>query len=299
MRVLFIFNPLSGMGQIKNQLLGIINRFSEAGYDLTVYASQAHLDAYNLTKNRGADFSLVVCAGGDGTLNEVINGIMTLKEKPMLGYIPAGSTNDYAASLKLPKNMIKASELIVNGATSSFDVGYFNDKYFIYVAAFGAFTSVSYNTPQESKNLIGHLAYVFEGIKTVGSIKEYHMKVICDDQQFDETFVYGMVTNTLSVGGIYKLSSQDVELNDGLFEVMLIKAPKTAIDLSSITSFLLGIETHSPFVEVVKTSRIQFIADDEIPWTLDGEFGGNQKQVDIINKKQAINIIDHYKEKAV
>ncbi len=295
MKVLFVYNPLSGMTQIKGHLYSIINIFSKAEFDLNVHATTGHLDAFNVVKDKAREYDMIVCSGGDGTLNEVVNGIMISKADVRLGYIPAGSTNDYATSLGLSKNMLKAADLIVSGEPTNYDVGTFNDKFFIYVGAFGAFTNVAYNTPQETKNIVGHLAYVLEGIKSIASIKAFHLKIITDDLQFDEPFIYGMVTNTLSVGGIYRLKKDRVALNDGLFEVMLIRPPKSAIELSSITSFLLGIDETSPLISIIKTSKIFFETNEPLPWTIDGEFGGNLDKVKITNLKQAIKIIDHKK----
>jgi len=291
MKVLFIFNPMSGVVQIKNQLLNIINIFSKAGYDLTIHATQSQNDALCITRDRACEFDMIVCSGGDGTLNEIVNGLLVTDSRPLLGYIPSGSTNDYATSLKLPRNMQKAAELIVDGIGIPYDMGKFNDKYFVYVAAFGAFTSVSYNTPQETKNLIGHLAYVFEGLKSVGNIKDYKMHIKSDELEFDESFIYGMITNSLSVGGLYNMSRNNVMLDDGLFEVMLIRTPKSALNLSSISSYLLGIDTSSPFVEVFKTKKISFVTNEKIPWTIDGEYGGslNDIVIEVVNKP--LNII--------
>lgn len=296
MKALLIFNPLSGVAQIKGSLYSIVNLFSKAGYNLNIHATQARGDAYNTINKTANEYDLIICSGGDGTLNEVVNGMIACDCKATLGYIPAGSTNDYASSLNLPKNMVKAAELIINGETSLYDIGNFNDKHFVYIGAFGAFTQVAYGTPQEAKNLVGHLAYVFEGIKSVSSIKAFHMHIKLEDKEYDEPFVYGMVTNSLSVGGVYKLNRDGVKLDDGLFEVMLIREPKSAIELSSITSYLLGIDSSSALVEIVKTNKICFTSQEAIPWTIDGEYGGTLTEVVITNKPRSLNIIDHLKK---
>ena len=296
MKALLIFNPLSGVAQIKGSLYSIVNLFSKAGYNLNIHATQARGDAFGTISNIGNEYDLIVCSGGDGTLNEVVNGMIACDCKAILGYIPAGSTNDYASSLNLPKNMVKATELIINGEASTYDIGCFNDKHFVYIGAFGAFTQVAYGTPQETKNLVGHLAYVFEGIKSVSSIKAYHMNIKLKDKEYNDSFVYGMVTNSLSVGGIYKLKRDSVKLDDGLFEVMLIKEPKSAIELSSITSYLLGIDNSSELVKIIKTDKICFTSEEALPWTIDGEYGGTLKEVKITNKQKALNIIDHMKK---
>lgn len=201
-KMLFLFNPRSGKEQIKSHLLRILDIFSKAGYDIHVHVTQCQLDARKTVEHLGKNVDVIVCSGGDGTLNETISGMLQLKKTPSLGYIPAGSTNDFASSLKISKNMEKAAREIVNGFPVPVDAGMFcGDRSFIYIAAFGAFTEVSYQTPQDRKNLLGHQAYMIESVKSLASIKPYHMRVEWDDQILEEDFVFGMVTNTRSVGG--------------------------------------------------------------------------------------------------
>lgn len=292
MKVLFIYNPFSGKTQIKNHLYDILNIFSNANYDLTVLPTTKALQARSCAKEKAHLYDLVICSGGDGTLNEVINGLLENPNKiPPLGYIPAGSTNDYANSLKLPKNMSKAAELITVGKPTLVDIGKFNNQHFVYVAAFGAFTSVSYATPQDIKNVIGHAAYVIEGIKSLSSIKSYEIEVDCDSLHTKEKFIYGMISNTYSVGGLYKLDRKSVKLDDGLFEVMLIKEPKDIIDLNDITAFLLGNKKESDLIYSFKTDKITLKTNEEIPWTLDGEYGDSPKLVNIESLNKVIGII--------
>jgi len=293
MKAYFVYNPQAGQMQIKNSLWGIVNVFSQANYELTIRATQQPKDAYQTMLQHGKEYSLVICSGGDGTLNEVINGIMELEkdQRPVVGYIPAGSTNDYAASIELPKNMVEAAQLITTGQPKALDMGKFNNQYFVYVAAFGAFTEVSYGTPQDIKNILGHLAYVLKGIQSVATIKSYHVKVLFDNQEKEEDYIYGMVSNSLSVGGLYKMKHQDVKLDDGLFEVMLIRTPKNLAQLNSITSYLLGIETTSPCIETFKVKHITFVNHEEMPWALDGEYGGDPDITEISVMSQAVQII--------
>lgn len=293
MKTLFIYNPHAGQMQIKNQLFAILNVFANAEYDLKVLPTRRQGEAADFLKKNAKDYDLIICSGGDGTLNEAVNGLMNakLEETPTLGYIPAGSTNDYANSLKIPKNMEKAAELIAQGEPVLYDVGKFNSKYFIYIAAFGAFTKVSYNTPQDIKNAIGHLAYLLEGIKSLAEIKAYKMKIKSEDITIEGKFIYGMVTNTLSVGGIYKLDPKNVKLNDGEFEVMLVREPKDARDFNDITSFLLGTLDKTDLVLTFKTNKLQIETSEDVHWTLDGEHGGNPEKVTIKCVKEAINII--------
>ena len=201
-KMLFIYNPKAGKAQIRNKLADILDVFTRGGYEITIYPTQKREDAMEKTMTRDRDYDIVVCSGGDGTLNETISGMLQLKKTPSLGYIPAGSTNDFASSLKISKNMEKAAREIVNGFPVPVDAGMFcGDRSFIYIAAFGAFTEVSYQTPQDRKNLLGHQAYMIESVKSLASIKPYHMRVEWDDQILEEDFVFGMVTNTRSVGG--------------------------------------------------------------------------------------------------
>ena len=293
MKTLFIYNPNAGQKQIKNYLYNILNIFAKADYVMTVFPTRKQGETTDYLKKNAKDYDLVVCSGGDGTLNEAINGLMNakLEKVPTLGYIPAGSTNDYANSIKIPKNMEKAAQLIAEGSPALYDVGKFNSKYFIYIAAFGAFTKVSYNTPQDIKNVLGHLAYLLEGIKSLSEIKAYKMKIKSEDLTIEGKFIYGMVTNTLSVGGIYKLDHKTVKLDDGQFEVMIVREPKDAIEFNEITSFLLGTINKTDLVLTFKTNKVQIETSENVHWTLDGEYGGNPEKIIIKNVPKAINII--------
>ena len=275
-KMLFLFNPRSGKEQIKSHLLRILDIFSKAGYDI-------HVD-------------VIVCSGGDGTLNETISGMLQLKKTPSLGYIPAGSTNDFASSLKISKNMEKAAREIVNGFPVPVDAGMFcGDRSFIYIAAFGAFTEVSYQTPQDRKNLLGHQAYMIESVKSLASIKPYHMRVEWDDHVLEEDFVFGMVTNTRSVGGFKGLVNQSVSLNDGVFEVLLIRMPKTPLDLSNIISYMFLVEEPNEYVYKFKASAIHFTSEESVDWVLDGEYGGARTEVTIENLRERIPFLLPYK----
>lgn len=293
MKVLFIYNPYAGKTQIKNHIYDILNIFAKAKYELTIVPTTKPKEALNYVKSNINDFDEIICSGGDGTLNEVINGYLHSKcdKLPTLGYIPAGSTNDYARSIGLPSNMSKAAELITTNNPKAYDMGKFNNDYFVYVAAFGAFTSVSYATPQDTKNVLGHAAYVIEGIRSLSDIKAYKLKVTSKELNVEDKFIYGMVTNTYSVGGLYKLDKKTTVLDDGLFEVMLVKQPKDIIDLNDIASFLIGTSKQCDLVYTFKTSKVTFESKNKIDWTIDGEFGGNLDKVTIKNMNKVINII--------
>lgn len=290
--MLFVFNPRSGREQIKRHLMEILDIFSGAEYDIHVHATQKQGDAAEIVRRLGNRMHLIVCSGGDGTLNEVISGMMELKRTPLLGYIPAGSTNDFASSLKLPRQMGKAAEAIVKGKPFPIDIGTFcGDRHFVYIAAFGAFTEVSYQTSQDKKNRLGHQAYMLEGLKSLSAIRPCHMRVEWEEGTLEEDFVFGMVTNTVSVGGFKGLVNQSVALNDGVFEVLLIRMPRTPADLSNIVSYMFLKEQPNEYVYKFKTSAIHFVSDGEVDWVLDGEFGGSRTQVDIINRKERVSIL--------
>ncbi len=290
-KLLFISNLKSGKNQIKPHFSTIIDMFVAAGYEVTVHTTQAVKDAYQVAAARGSDYDLVVCSGGDGTLDEVVSGLIGLKRQPVLGYIPAGTTNDFAKSLGISSNMTAAAANVLNGAPFAIDVGVFNDRYFAYVAAFGAFTDVSWQTPQELKNTFGHLAYLMEGLKSLPSITPHRMTVEFDDEVITDSFAYGMVTNSVSVGGFKSIGGKGMELNDGLFEMLLVRMPKTLFELQAIMSAFLLQKVDERYMFFAKVDHVHFSSEKEISWTLDGEEGGCWKEVELSNIKQAIRII--------
>lgn len=289
-KLLFIYNGYAGKGRIRNKLADILEIFAREGYDVTVLPTLRQGEATKVAEERGGEFELLVCGGGDGTLDEVVTGIIKSGCQVPVGYIPAGSTNDYGNSLGLPKNMEKAARIAVGEELCKCDVGELENTVFVYVAAFGAFTEVSYATPQEIKNVLGHAAYIIEGMKKLHTIKAYHMKVTANGETIEDDFIYGMVTNSVSVGGFKNNTSSNVLLDDGMFEVTLIKNPKNPIELQNIIASLLIAEFDSKYMYAFKASEIIFEAENEIPWTVDGEFGGNRKRAKIVNHKQAISI---------
>lgn len=290
-KMLFLVNPRSGRGQIKNRLLDILNLFSAAGYEVEVHITQKALDARDMVKSRGTGKDLIVCSGGDGTLNEVISGMAELDDPPVLGYIPAGSTNDFASSLKIPKNMVSAARTAVEGELFQIDIGRFcKDRYFSYVAGFGAFTEVSYLTPQDKKNLLGHQAYMLEGMKSLTSIKSNLMMIETEDQEIEGEFVFGVVTNTISIGGFKGLISGDVMLDDGLFEVLLVRTPKNPQEFSEILSSLILKEENNDQLLRFKARSLYVTSSEPVDWVLDGEFGGSHESVRIENLCQKLAI---------
>lgn len=297
-KALFIVNPYSGKGLIKNHILEIIDIMVKAGYEITVYTTQERGDAIRAVKERDASYELVVCSGGDGTLDEIVTGMLQSGFKTTIGYIPAGSTNDFANSLKLPASMKKAAEIVAGGEIFPCDAGLFNNDIFVYIAAFGLFTEVSYGTPQEMKNMLGHMAYILEGVKHLQNIKSYHMRVVCRDgepspaeQTIEDDFIFGMVTNSLSVGGFKGITGKNVLLNDGLFEVVLIKRPRNPMELNAILSALVSEKFDTNLMYSFKAGGLYIEAQDEVAWTLDGEFGGKHRTVTLKNKQMAIDIM--------
>ncbi|MDE6661943.1 MAG: YegS/Rv2252/BmrU family lipid kinase [Lachnospiraceae bacterium] len=288
--MLFVYNPRAGKAQIRSNLLDIIDIFVKADYEVTAYPTQKPGDAIKAVKNRREGYDIVVCSGGDGTLDEVVRGMMRCEEKLPIGYVPAGSTNDFANSLKIPRSMIKAADVVVNGKLFKCDVGAFNDDSFIYVAAFGIFTDVAYETKQDLKNVLGHTAYLLEGMKRLSSIKSYHMKITCDDMELDEEYIYGMITNSNSVAGFKGITGKDVELNDGMFEVTLIRKPAILKDMNDIMAALTDKRIESDAIKVFKASKIIIESEQEVAWTLDGEYGGSHNKVVVENKKEALEI---------
>ena len=268
-KMLFVFNPRSGKEQIKGHLMEILDIFTRAGYEIRVHVTQKQSDAAEVVARYGNRVDVVVCSGGDGTLNETVTGMMKLKKLPMLGYIPAGSTNDFASSLEIPKRMPQAAADIVEGMPYAIDIGTFcHNRYFMYIAAFGAFTEVSYLTSQDRKNLLGHQAYMLEGVKSLAGIKPYHMKVEWDDQVLEEDFAFGMVTNTRSVGGF-----------------------KGLVNHSNIVSYMFLKEEPNEYVYKFKTASIRMTSEWGVDWVLDGEYGGTRTEVDIGNLKERIRIL--------
>lgn len=289
-KLLFVFNPTAGRGKIKNKLLNIIDTFIKRGYKVTIHPTQNKGDATAIIAQETETYDMLVCSGGDGTLNEVITGLMQANSKTTLGYIPAGSMNDVAHSLKISRDIKKAVGTIITGVPRAMDIGKFNDKYFIYVAAFGAFTDVPYTTSQKNKNTIGNLSYYLEGIKRISDLKAKHVKVEYDGKVIEEDFIIGLITNSLYIGGFKNVNYDKTSLNDGIFEVLLIKMPKSVFDLEPIISALMNIKINENFMYYIQASKIT-ITSEMMEWTLDGEYGGAYEKVEILNCNSAINIM--------
>lgn len=292
-KIYFIYNPHSGKEQIGLKLNEIIRTLAEKDNELTVVPTIGYLDAMERIMNLRDGYDLVVCSGGDGTLDEVVTGMMNrpMEKRIPIGYIPAGTTNDFARSLEIPRNMPEAAKNIMAGKPFACDIGSFNEDSFVYIASFGIFTEVSYSTKQEIKNVLGHMAYVLEGMKSLYNIRSYKMKVSSDEMEFEGDFLFGMITNSKSVAGFKGLVRGDVQFNDGVYEVTFIKRPKNPLEIQEILAALLLEEINTDYMYSFRTRKLTIEAEEMVPWTLDGEFGGEHDKVIIENNQKAVEII--------
>lgn len=290
-KMLFIYNPRAGKSQIRSNLLDMIDIFVKAGYEVTAYPTQAQGDGIKaVTERQIGYYDMIACSGGDGTLDEVVTGMMQCEKRLPIGYVPAGTTNDFAGSLGIPRSMEKAARVIVDGRSFQCDVGGFNENIFVYIAAFGLFTDVSYETRQDMKNVLGHMAYVLEGMRKLSKVKSYAMKVTSGDRAIEGDFIFGMITNSLSVGGFKKITGDNVKLDDGVFEVTLIRRPGNPVELNTIMAAMVNRNIDTDLMECFTASELQIESAEDIAWTLDGEFGGRHSRVEIQNYKQALEI---------
>ena len=297
--VLMIVNPVSGRGILKQKLWKILDLYSSNGVITNVVFTSKRGDATEFAKNCPPEIETVICSGGDGTLNEVICGLMENPHQHKLGYIPTGTTNDLAKSLGISKDPIRAATDILEGNTEKIDIGSFSGRYFNYVASFGAFTEASYNTPQGAKNLLGHFAYVLEGIKSVAHIKPYDVKFTFDDTVIEGEFIFAAISNTTSIGGVLKLKDTLVALNDGKFELLVVRKPKNIIQLNKILTEVLSQKFSGDLVSLFHASKITVECKNSFDWTLDGECHHGSDFEVIENVSQAINlIVPKPKEKA-
>jgi len=295
-KMLLIFNPRSGMQNFPTLFFKVVDKFTEAGFLVTAYPTQAPGEVKQLVANYAGGYDYLVCSGGDGTIGEAIGALLNLEKRPAFGLIPAGTVNDFAQSLGIPNDILTAVDIIINSAPNALDIGRFGDRHFSYVAAFGMFTDVSYATPQNTKNLLGKLAYFLEGVKRVGSIKSSRCEFTLDGEVVSGNFVLGIVGNGRSIASIRLPAEMGVQMDDGLFEVILIQLPKTLKDHQEIISslftqelFTQEIRTH--LLTIRKAKKIKFTSDEPIAWTLDGDFGGEYTEVNIENIRHALEVI--------
>lgn len=284
-------NPYAGTRRANRYLTEILAVFNRAGFDVTVHMTAGQADACRVVQQRAGDMDLIVCAGGDGTFNETVSGVLQAGADVPIGYIPCGSTNDFATSLNLSANVVQAAKDIVNGKPQRYDVGKFGDRYFAYVASFGAFTKASYKTPQNVKNALGHTAYLLEGIQELSQIRAEHIRIQLEDLTIEDEFVFGAVSNSTSVGGILTLDPKQVDMGDGQFELLLVRAPKDLAELSECIRALKTQKYNCAMITFVSASRLRIDTNGKMPWTLDGEWEGGHKTVLVENLHHAIRIV--------
>lgn len=280
-KLLFIVNPKAGRTRSLAPMFEVMARFSEAGYIIKLVVTEKSGDARRAASQWGEQFDLIVCAGGDGTLNETLNGLMKLENKPPVGYIPHGSTNDFAASLELSDDPTVAAAAISCGRTRPLDLGRHNQRHFAYVASFGAFTRASYSATQAAKNALGHLAYIFEGLNSLDTLRPYRCCIEADGEVFDGEFIFGGVCNSTSLGGLVKLDPKLVKMDDGKFELLLLRMPKTAADLTNLIASLTKMEYNEPNVIFRHVEHVVVTTEDDLPWSLDGEHAASEPRVEI------------------
>lgn len=291
-KMLFVMNPYAGQRRANRYLTDILTIFNRADYDVTVYMTAGPGDGARAVEERAAGMDLIACCGGDGTFNETVTGMLRAGVDVPLGYIPAGSTNDFASSLKLPSNVLEAARAIVEGEPRRYDVGSFGNRYFTYVASFGAFTRASYATPQNVKNALGHTAYVLEGIQELSQLKNVHVRLELDeDRVVEDDFLFGAISNSTSVGGILTLDPKQVDMGDGKFELLLVRAPQDITEVSECIRALQTQKYNCRMITFLTASRVRITASADMVWTLDGERENGQERVEVQNMHHAIQLI--------
>ena len=290
-KLLFILNPTAGTRKAGKVLPQILSVFNRAGYDVITYVTDHPGDGKEFVKNRCGEMDLVVCCGGDGTFNETVSGILQSGCDTPVGYIPAGSTNDFAGSLGLATDPILAAKNIVEGTPQPYDVGSFNGRHFTYVASFGAFTRSSYATPQSVKNALGHTAYVLGGISELSQIKKVPVKIQLDEETLEGDYLFGAVCNSTSIGGIAKLDPTQVDMADGLFELLLVSAPKDLAEIAECITAVQKQQYNCRMMTFRSAKKVTFYPPADLPWTLDGEMDPGSETVTIDNLHHAIRLV--------
>ncbi|MBR5524544.1 MAG: YegS/Rv2252/BmrU family lipid kinase [Clostridia bacterium] len=290
-RLLLILNPISGKMTGKRHLADVVDQFCRADYLPTLWVTSAQGDARDMAFAHGGEADLVVCLGGDGTFNEVVTGLLDAGHTTPIGYIPCGSTNDFASGLGLEKTIPKAVAAILEGTPHTYDVGVFGDRYFSYVASFGIFTRTSYATPQNVKNALGHLAYLLEGIKELSNIHPWTVRIEVDGKVIEGEYLFGAVSNSTSLGGVLKMDPTAVDMQDGLLELLLVRMPRNATELSECVRALAEHRYDTDVITFQSGSEFIITADPTMDWTLDGEWGSGSETIRIANRHNAITLI--------
>lgn len=292
-KLLFIMNPFAGQKKANKALSEILLIFSQAGYEVITHMTTGQGDAVTAAQNWGKDVDVVVCCGGDGTLNETVTGLLRAGAKTPIGYIPAGTTNDFASSLNLSGNMLQAARDIVEGEPVPYDVGKFGDRYFSYVASFGAFTKSSYVVPQNIKNALGHTAYVLGGISEISQIRKEHIRMEVDGQVVEDDFLFGAICNSTSIGGILTLDPKQVDMGDGLFEILLVRAARNLEEIGECIRAVQSQKYNCEMITFRSARSVRIFADREMPWTLDGEREDGHEEVMAENLHHAIHLMQN------
>ena len=291
-KLLFFVNPNAGHAEIRTHLMEVIQIFTLGGYDVTVHPTSRAGEIPEVIAAVGAGYARIGAAGGDGTLNETVSGLMRLDDPPPLGYLPGGTVNDVASTLGLPRNCLDAASVAVGGREVRIDLGSFNDRWFAYVAAFGAFTGVAYRTAQSDKRILGRMAYLLRGVQALGEIRPIHVRAVTADRVIEDDVILGIVGSTTSVGGFKAKRDLSISLTDGLSEVVLVRDIKNVIDLNNVAAAILKQDfTSSKDFYFLRAGRIDFYFDEDVPWTLDGEFGGSIRRAEIRNHRRALRIL--------
>ena len=290
-KLLMIVNPRAGRNKSRSPLFDAASIFCRAGYLLSICGTDAPGEAKEIAAGEGGGYDAVVAVGGDGTLNEVVSGLMRLDRRPLLGYLAQGSTNDFAASLHISGKPAVAAEAMMSAAPRQLDIGRWNERYFVYVASFGAFAKSSYSAPQAAKNALGHFAYILEGMKDLNTLRPYQVKLTADGEVLDGEYLFGAVCNSTSIGGLMKLDPERVVLDDGKFELLLIPNPRTAQDLQNLVLALLNQQYDSQGLVFRHVSHIHLETDEDLPWSLDGEYAASAPAVEIVNCQRAVTML--------
>ena len=292
-RLLLILNPVSGKMTGKKHLADVVEKFCRAGYAPLVFTTLESGHATRLAAEHGGEVDLVVCMGGDGTFNEVASGLLSTGHKTPMGYIPCGSTNDFANSIGLKKTVAAATDAILNGTSHPYDIGVFGQRHFSYVASFGAFTRTSYSTPQDIKNALGHLAYVLEGGKEIFNIRPWHARIEVDGETVEEgDYLFGAISNCLTVGGgLLKLDPATVSMSDGYLELLLVKNPRNPVELNDCISALVEQRYDSECIRFCKGKNFVLDTNPEMEWTLDGEWCAGAEKINVSTLENAVTLI--------
>lgn len=296
-KMLLIVNPVSGKQKAKQHMLYMINRFDKAGYAVTSCYTKKDENAFEIVKKRGKDFDIIVCCGGDGTLKETVCGVQAIQKDLPIGYLPMGSTNDFAKSLEIPTNVKDAVELVVTGEPHPVDIGTFQGENFIYIAGFGNFTALSYEVSQKIKNKIGRNAYYLRAAKDFFKMKKYHARVEADGEIFEDDYFYGAASSSYSIGGMPVMYNLGVQFDDGLHELVLVRMFKTVPEAMGLVRDMLRKDvSQNPLITIRHCKHINFQFIEPTAFTLDGEYGGKHRNAEVTVMRHAVRIITKKKE---